>query len=55
MPSVSLPDEVRAACAWVTERARHVRIVESEIDSALWNRGAAPRYKSSPRSRNAAY
>jgi hypothetical protein len=32
MASVSLLDEVRAACAWVMERARHVRIVESEVE-----------------------
>ncbi|HWO83182.1 MAG TPA: hypothetical protein VNM38_05260 [Solirubrobacterales bacterium] len=32
MSSVSLPDEVRAACAWVMERARHVHVVESEVD-----------------------
>jgi len=32
MSSVSLPDEVRAACTWVAERARHVRVVESEIE-----------------------
>jgi hypothetical protein len=31
MASVSLPDEVRASCAWVAERARFVRIVEAEI------------------------
>ena len=30
MSSVSLPDEVRAACAWVAERARSVRI---EVDA----------------------
>jgi hypothetical protein len=32
MPSVSLPDEVRAACAWVAGRARSVRIEESRIE-----------------------
>jgi Queuosine salvage protein len=32
MSPVSLPDEVRAACAWVAERARSVRIVEAAID-----------------------
>jgi hypothetical protein len=32
MSSVSLPDEVRAACAWVMERARHVHVVESEVE-----------------------
>jgi hypothetical protein len=32
MPSVSLPDEVRAACAWVAERARRVRINEAKIE-----------------------
>lgn len=32
MSSVSLPDEVRAACAWVAERARFVRIEESRIE-----------------------
>lgn len=31
MTSVSLPDEVRAACAWVMERARWVRVDESQI------------------------
>jgi hypothetical protein len=33
MSSVSLPDEVRGACAWVAERARFVRIVEGGIDA----------------------
>lgn len=33
MASVSLPDEVRAACAWVAERARFVRIEEGEIEA----------------------
>ena len=33
MPSVSLPDEVRAGCAWVTERARFVRIAEGKIEA----------------------
>jgi len=32
MSSVSLPDEVRAACAWVAERARSVRIDEEAIE-----------------------
>jgi putative queuosine salvage protein len=32
MPSVSLPDEGRAACAWVVERARWVRIEEEAIE-----------------------
>jgi hypothetical protein len=32
MSSVSLPDEVRAACAWVAERARSVRIDVEAID-----------------------
>jgi Potential Queuosine, Q, salvage protein family len=32
MNSVSLPDEVRAACAWVAERARSVRIEEDKIE-----------------------
>lgn len=32
MPSVSLPEEVRVACAWVAERARLVRIDEMSID-----------------------
>jgi hypothetical protein len=32
MPSVSLPDEVRAACAWVAERARSVRIEAGAIE-----------------------
>ena len=32
MTPVSLPDEVRAACAWVAERARSVRIEESKIN-----------------------
>jgi len=31
MTSVSLPDEVRAACAWVAERARWVRIDQEAI------------------------
>ncbi len=31
MPSVSLPDEVRAACAWVAARARHVQVEEGSI------------------------
>jgi hypothetical protein len=31
MTAVSLPDEVRAACAWVMERARWVRVDESQI------------------------
>lgn len=33
MSSVSLPDEVRAGCAWVAERARFVRIAEGEIEA----------------------
>jgi Potential Queuosine, Q, salvage protein family len=33
MSSVSLPDEVRAACAWVAERARFVRVEEEAIES----------------------
>jgi hypothetical protein len=32
MNSVSLPDEVRAACAWVAEQARSVRIEEEAIE-----------------------
>ncbi|MGN6202856.1 MAG: queuosine salvage family protein [Solirubrobacterales bacterium] len=32
MTSVSLPDEVRAACAWVAGRARSVRIDEEAIE-----------------------
>jgi hypothetical protein len=32
MNPVSLPEEVRAACAWVAERARSVRIEEGEIE-----------------------
>jgi len=32
MSQVSLPDEVRAACAWVAERARSVRIDEDAIE-----------------------
>jgi hypothetical protein len=32
MSSVSLPDEVRAACAWVAERAHSVRIDEEAIE-----------------------
>jgi hypothetical protein len=32
MSSVSLPDEVRAACAWVAARARSVRIDETKIE-----------------------
>jgi hypothetical protein len=31
MPSVSLPDEVRAACAWVADRARSVGVDEGAI------------------------
>jgi hypothetical protein len=31
MPSVSLPEEVRAACAWVTARARSVEVEETAI------------------------
>lgn len=33
MAPVSLPDEVRAGCAWVAERARSVRIDESAIEA----------------------
>src|SRR5690349_24957561 len=33
MSSVSLPDEVRAACAWVAGRARFVRTEEGEIEA----------------------
>ena len=33
MPSVSLPEEVRAGCAWVAGRARFVRIDESGIEA----------------------
>lgn len=33
MPPVSLPDEVRASCAWVAERARFVRIDASAIEA----------------------
>ena len=33
MSQVSLPDEVRAGCAWVAERARFVRIEESAIEA----------------------
>jgi hypothetical protein len=33
MTSFSLPDEVRAGCAWVAERARFVRIAEDEIET----------------------
>jgi hypothetical protein len=32
MPSVSLPDNVRAACAWVMEQARYVRIEGSAVE-----------------------
>jgi hypothetical protein len=32
MSSVSLPDEVRAACAWVAERARWARVDEARIE-----------------------
>jgi hypothetical protein len=32
MNSVSLPDEVRAACAWVADRSRSVRIEEEAIE-----------------------
>ncbi len=31
-PSASLPDEVRAACAWVAERAEAVRVEEGAIE-----------------------
>jgi hypothetical protein len=31
MPAVSLPDRVRAACAWVAERSRSVRIEEEAL------------------------
>ena len=33
MSPVSLPDEVRASCAWVAERARFVRIDEDSIEA----------------------
>lgn len=33
MSPVSLPDEVRASCAWVAERARFVRIDEDTIEA----------------------
>lgn len=33
MPSVSLPGEVRAGCAWVAERAHFVRIDESAVEA----------------------
>jgi hypothetical protein len=33
MSSVSLPDEVRAGCAWVAERARFVRIDEEAVEA----------------------
>lgn len=33
MPSVSLPDEVRAACAWVMGQARWVQVDEEAIDA----------------------
>jgi hypothetical protein len=48
MPSVSLPVELLTAVS---------PLAPAEIDSALWNRGRAPRYKSlpRPRSRNTAY
>ncbi|HEX6602275.1 MAG TPA: queuosine salvage family protein [Solirubrobacterales bacterium] len=32
MSPVCLPDEVRAACAWVVDRARFIRIEESKIE-----------------------
>jgi hypothetical protein len=32
MPAVSLPDEVRAACAWVCGRARFVSIEEGKVE-----------------------
>jgi hypothetical protein len=32
MPPVSLPGEVRAACAWVAERARFVHVEEGRIE-----------------------
>jgi hypothetical protein len=50
MSSVSLPEEVRAACAWVTERARFVGVDEAAIGryasalraGAAGDEGAAP-------------
>jgi hypothetical protein len=33
MTQVSLPDEVRASCAWVAERARFVRIEEGAVEA----------------------
>jgi hypothetical protein len=33
MPEVSLPDEVRAACAWVAGRARHVRVETGRVEA----------------------
>jgi hypothetical protein len=44
MTSVSLPDEVRAACAWVADRAWAVRIDEAEIEG--YAAGLAPESES---------
>jgi hypothetical protein len=42
MSSVSLPEEVRVACAWVAERARLVRIDEEAIDDYAASLVTAP-------------
>lgn len=46
MSAVSLPDEVRAACAWVAGRARFVRIEETRIgeyaEGLMASRATAP-------------
>lgn len=41
MSSVCLPDEVRASCAWVAERARFVRIDERAIEAYAEDLGGA--------------
>lgn len=41
MSPVSLPDEVRAACAWVAKRARFVRVEESAIEAYAAGLGSA--------------
>lgn len=52
------PEEVELrACAVQAVELLATTLTSAEIDSALWNRGRAPRYKSlpRPRSRNTAY
>jgi Potential Queuosine, Q, salvage protein family len=50
MPPVSLPEEVRAACAWVAERARFVRIDEARIaEYAQGLAGPEPQSEGNPR------